>query len=116
MYADRITGSMEQTINETQRRREIQHEYNKKHGITPQGIKKTIKDINDRVKTIKIPDTASLKTEDINPEELSKVIKGLESQMRRAAKDLDFEKAALFRDEIQELKKLAKSSYSWHGI
>tara|TARA_B100001750_G_scaffold248197_1_gene277432 strand:+ start:6718 stop:8721 length:2004 start_codon:yes stop_codon:yes gene_type:complete len=116
MYADRITGSMEQTINETQRRREIQHEYNKKHGITPQSIKKTIKDINDRVKTIKIPDTASLKTEDINPEELSKVIKGLESQMRRAAKDLDFEKAALFRDEIQELKKLAKSSYSWHGI
>ena len=116
MYADRITGSMEQTINETQRRREIQHEYNKKHGITPQSIKKTIKDINDRVKTIKIPDAASLKTEDINPEELSKVIKGLESQMKRAAKDLDFEKAALFRDEIQELKKLAKSSYSWHGI
>ena len=116
MYADRITGSMEQTINETQRRREIQHEYNKKHGITPQSIKKTIKDINDRVKTIKIPDTASLKAEDINPEELSKVIKGLENQMRRAAKDLDFEKAALFRDEIQELKKLAKSSYSWHGI
>lgn len=116
MYADRITGSMEQTINETQRRREIQHEYNKKHGITPQGIKKTIKDINDRVKTIKVSDTASLKTEDINPEELSKVIKGLENQMRRAAKDLDFEKAALFRDEIQELKKLAKSGYSWHGI
>ena len=116
MYADRITGSMEQTINETQRRREIQHEYNKKHGITPQSIKKTIKDINDRVKTIKTPDTTSLKTEDINPEELSKVIKGLENQMRRAAKDLDFEKAALFRDEIQELKKLAKSSYSWHGI
>jgi len=116
MYADRITGSMEQTINETQRRREIQREYNKKHGITPQSIKKTIKDINDRVKTIKTPDTTSLKTEDINPEELSKVIKGLENQMRRAAKDLDFEKAALFRDEIQELKKLAKSSYSWHGI
>ena len=68
------------------------------------------------MKTIKTPDTTSLKTEDINPEELSKVIKGLENQMRRAAKDLDFEKAALFRDEIQELKKLAKSSYSWHGI
>ena len=116
MYADRITRSMEQTISETERRREIQREYNREHGITPQSIKKTIKDINDRVKRIKIPDTVSPTGEDINPEELSKVIKGLENQMRRAAKDLEFEKAALFRDEILELKKLAKSGYSWHGI
>ena len=116
MYADRITQSMEKTITETERRRAIQRQHNSDHGITPQSIKKTIKDINDRVKAVKMPELLSSGVEDINTEDLSRVIKGLENQMKRAAKDLEFEKAALFRDEILELKKLAKSGHSWHGI
>ena len=116
MYADRITQSMEKTITETERRRVIQRQHNSDHGITPQSIKKTIKDINERVKAVKMPELLSSGVEDINTEDLSRVIKGLENQMKRAAKDLEFEKAALFRDEILELKKLAKSGHSWHGI
>jgi excinuclease ABC subunit B len=104
MYADTITQSMEKAIEETRRRREIQEAYNKEHGITPQGIKKAIKDITERVQAVaetRIPYTVT----PISKEEIAQLIKQLESQMKAAAKNLEFEKAALLRDRIIELRK-----------
>jgi len=104
MYADSTTTSMREAMDETHRRRRIQEEYNKEHGITPQGIKKAIRDITERVKVVaeaKTPYTAA----PISKDELVRVIKDLETQMRKAAKNLEFEKAALLRDRIIELRK-----------
>jgi len=104
MYADTITNSMTRAIEETQRRRQVQEAYNKEHGITPQGIKKAIKDITERVRTVaetKTPYVAA----PIAKEDIARLIKELESQMRTTARNLEFEKAALLRDRIIELKK-----------
>ncbi len=104
MYADTVTGSMREAIDETYRRRAIQEAYNKEHGITPQGIKKAVKDIIERVKVVaegKVPYTAT----PISRDEVLKLIRDLESQMKKAAKNLEFEKAALLRDRIIELRK-----------
>ncbi len=104
MYADSITKSMREAIEEIRRRREIQEVYNKEHGITPQGIKKAIKDITQRVQAVaetRAPYIAS----PISMEEMHRLIKQLESQMKAAAKNLEFEKAALLRDRIIELRK-----------
>ncbi|MEW6143141.1 MAG: excinuclease ABC subunit UvrB [Chloroflexota bacterium] len=104
MYADMMTGSMKAAMAEVNRRRRIQEEYNRKHGITPQGIKKAIKDITERVKVVaevKAPYEAAPTSKD----ELVRLIKELEKQMKAAAKNLEFEKAALLRDRIVELRK-----------
>ena len=104
MYADSITKSMREAIEEIRRRRGIQEVYNKEHGITPQGIKKAIKDITQRVQAVaetRAPYIAS----PISMEEMHRLIKQLESQMKAAAKNLEFEKAALLRDRIIELRK-----------
>ncbi|MDD5288586.1 MAG: excinuclease ABC subunit UvrB [Dehalococcoidales bacterium] len=104
MYADTITKSMQAAMNETQRRRHIQEEYNREHGITPQGIRKAIKDITERVKVVaetKVPYV----TTPVTREGIARLIKEFESQMKIAAKALDFEKAALIRDRIFELRK-----------
>jgi excinuclease ABC subunit B len=104
MYADSITQSMQKAIEETRRRRQIQEVYNKEHGITPQGIKKAIKDITERVQAVaetRVPYTVT----PISKEEISQLIKQLESQMKAAAKNLEFEKAAMIRDRIIELRK-----------
>ncbi|GAI30569.1 unnamed protein product, partial [marine sediment metagenome] len=104
MYADTITNSMTRAIEETQRRRQVQEAYNKEHGITPQGIKKAIKDITERVRAVaetKIPYVAA----PTSKEDIARLIKELESQMKIAARNLEFEKAALLRDHIIELKK-----------
>jgi len=104
MYADNITQSMQKAIKETNRRRQVQETYNKEHGITPQGIKKAIKDITERVQTIadtRIPYSVS----PVSKEEINQLIKQLESQMKSAAKNLEFEKAAIIRDRIIELRK-----------
>ena len=104
MYADTVTTAMREAIDETYRRREIQEAYNKEHGITPQGIKKAVKDITERVKTVaegKVPYSAT----PISRDEVLKLIRDLESQMKKAAKNLEFEKAALLRDRIIELRK-----------
>ncbi|MDD4876536.1 MAG: excinuclease ABC subunit UvrB [Dehalococcoidales bacterium] len=106
MYADNLTKSMNRAIEETRRRRQTQETYNQEHGITPQGIKKTIKDITDRVQAV-----AETKGEYVTAEtptareEIARLIKELESQMKTAARNLEFEKAALLRDRIIELKK-----------
>jgi len=104
MYADSSTKSMREAIEEIRRRRGIQEVYNKEHGITPQGIKKAIKDITQRVQAVaetRAPYIAS----PISMEEMHRLIKQLESQMKAAAKNLEFEKAALLRDRIIELRK-----------
>ncbi len=104
MYADTITTSMQKAIEETSRRRKIQEAYNKEHGITPQGIKKAIKDITERVQAVaetRVPYVAS----PVSKEEMLRLIKQLESQMKAAAKNLEFEKAAMLRDRIIELRK-----------
>ncbi|MGD0352115.1 MAG: excinuclease ABC subunit UvrB [Dehalococcoidia bacterium] len=104
MYADTVTGAMHEAIEETKRRRNIQEAYNKEHGITPQGIKKAIKDITERVKVVAEARAAYSPTP-ISKEEVLRLIKDLEAQMRKAAKNLEFEKAALLRDRIIELRK-----------
>ncbi len=104
MYADTMTTAMREAIEETQRRRRIQEAYNKEHGITPQGIKKAIKDITERVKVV-AEAKASYTPTPISRDEVIRLIKDLESQMRKAAKNLEFEKAALLRDRIIELRK-----------
>ena len=104
MYADTVTTGMRQAIDEVLRRRRIQEAYNKEHGITPQGIKKAIKDITERVKVVSEAKAAYTPTP-ISKDEVLRLIKELESQMRKAARDLEFEKAALLRDRIIELRK-----------
>jgi excinuclease ABC subunit B len=104
MYADSITQSMQKAIEETGRRRQIQKAYNKEHGITPQGIRKAIKDITERVQAVaetRVPYAVT----PISREEMAQLIKQLEYQMKAAAKNLEFEKAAMIRDRIIELRK-----------
>ncbi|MFH1032839.1 MAG: excinuclease ABC subunit UvrB [Chloroflexota bacterium] len=104
MYADNMTGSMKAAIDETQRRRQIQEVFNKEHGITPQGIRKAIKDITERVKVVaeaRTPYTA----EPVAREDIARLVKELESEMKTAARNLEFEKAALLRDRIVELRR-----------
>jgi len=104
MYADAITQSMRKAIEETSRRREIQEAYNKEHGITPQGIKKAIKDITERIQAV-AEARAPYMAMPVPKEDIARLIKELESEMKRAAKNLEFEKAAMIRDRITELRK-----------
>jgi excinuclease ABC subunit B len=104
MYADTITRSMEAAIGETQRRRTIQVDYNQQHGITPQGIKKAIKDITERVRAVAEP-RATYEAAPISRDEVARLIKELEGQMKKAAQNLEFERAALLRDRIIELRR-----------
>ena len=102
MYADELTGSMEKAITETNRRRKIQQEYNKEHGITPQTIKKSVRD------TIKATIVEDIQNEyDIKEDEdIKDVIEKLTNEMLKYAQNLEFEKAAELRDKIAELEKL----------
>ena len=104
MYADTITKSMQEAIEETSRRRKVQEAYNKEHGITPQGIKKAIKDITERIQAVAEP-RAAYRVTPVSPEEIARLIKELETEMKKAAKNLEFEKAAMIRDRIIELRK-----------
>jgi excinuclease ABC subunit B len=104
MYADSITGSMKAAMDEAHRRRLIQEAYNTDHNITPQSIKKAIKDITDRVKQVAEARATYAGTAPMSKSELASLIKELEAQMRTAAKSLEFEKAAILRDKITELR------------
>ncbi len=104
LYADKLTGSMSNAIEEVYRRRKIQENYNKEHGITPQGIKKAIKDITERVKVV-AEERGKYEVSHVPPDEVARLIKDFEAQMKKAAKNLEFEKAALLRDRIVELRK-----------
>jgi len=105
MYADTKTGSMKRAIAEVERRREIQEEYNQKHNITPQSIKKAVKE-ELRVKLKEEDKIKVLKDyRKIPQDELKRIIHDLENQMRLAADNLEFEKAAEIRDQIKLMKK-----------
>ena len=105
MYADHVTQSMRRALDETNRRRAIQESYNIVHGIEPQGIKKAIRDITERLRAVAESRAEYRVGEGLPRAEISRLIKDLESQMKAAARNLEFEKAALYRDEIVELRK-----------
>ena len=105
MYADSVTTSMDNAIKETQRRRRIQQDYNKEHHITPQSIKKAIKDITERIKAVAETRTQYVAESPVTREHVIRLIKELETQMKTAARNLEFEKAALLRDRIMELRR-----------
>ena len=106
MYADTMTDSMKRAIDETNRRRKIQQEYNEEHGITPQTIKKAVRDLIAVSKAIAETENQMAKDpESMTRGELTALIKKVEKQMRSAAADLNFEQAAELRDKMIELKK-----------
>jgi excinuclease ABC subunit B len=109
MYADRVTDSMAATIRETERRRALQAEYNAAHGITPESIKSTIRELLQTVYerdyyTVEVEEPAEERFE--SPADLARRIADLEGRMREAARRLDFEQAAELRDRVRALKKL----------
>jgi excinuclease ABC subunit B len=111
MYADKITVSMANAIKETQRRRQIQEEFNREHNIKPQGIRKAIKDITERVKMVAESHSQYEASHiPILKEDIARLIKDLESQMKSASKNLEFERAALLRDRIIELRRALDES------
>jgi excinuclease ABC subunit B len=112
MYADTMTRSMKAAIDETYRRRALQIAHNEQNGIVPRGIVKEIKDITDRVRAVaeeQIGYASGGKSgiiAEIPRDELLRMVKELEGQMKAAARDLEFEKAALLRDQIIELRRI----------
>lgn len=107
MYADHITDSMQVTLDETARRRAIQQKYNKEHGITPQTIKKAVRDLISISKAVaKEEQTFAKDPESMSEKELKKLIATIEKNMRKAAADLNFEAAMELRDKMTELKKM----------
>jgi excinuclease ABC subunit B len=110
MYADRITESMQVAIDETARRRKIQQEYNEKNGIVPQTIIKGVRDINDRLRAVAEASGAyeaggrARELSQMSRQEISKLVGQMEAEMRAAARELEFERAAALRDEIQQVR------------
>ncbi len=108
MYADNVTGSMQRAIDEVDRRRQIQLDYNREHGIKPQTIVKPIRERLVDEESVKESESQGVKDDEVEsmpPGERQKMVDGLELQMAEAARDLDFEQAALFRDRIIRVKK-----------
>ncbi|MGZ3673947.1 MAG: excinuclease ABC subunit UvrB [Ktedonobacterales bacterium] len=111
MYADRVTDSMQRAIDETNRRRRVQNQFNVDHSITPVGIKKEVRSLSDRIRATAAAEDVAI-GEDmpitaLPRDEAIRLIKELEAQMRRAAKELEFEKAASLRDQIVELRRIS---------
>ncbi len=113
MYADAVTDSMQRAINETNRRRKRQVEFNEVHGIDPQTIRKRVSDILELVSSRsdapaadrRAREVADRKPLDLPTEDLRRLIQSLEDEMHEAARDLRFEYAARLRDEVNELKR-----------
>ncbi|MEJ8752190.1 excinuclease ABC subunit UvrB [Lagierella sp. ICN-221743] len=105
MYADNMTNSMDRAITETKRRREIQDKYNKEHNITPTTIKKDIRELIAATKVAEDNDYYKIDKEEITADDIQKIIINLEEEMYRAAEVLDFERAAVLRDQLKKLKR-----------
>ncbi|HZU76978.1 MAG TPA: excinuclease ABC subunit UvrB [Dehalococcoidia bacterium] len=105
MYADTITGSMQRAIDETYRRRRIQSAYNEAHGISPEGIRKAVRDITDHVRKVAEEKPQYRAGSGLARDEIARLVADLESQMKQAARALEFEKAALIRDQVVELRR-----------
>ncbi|MBO04605.1 MAG: excinuclease ABC subunit B [Chloroflexi bacterium] len=106
MYADKVTDSMRYAIDETNRRREIQQAHNDANAITPTSIVKEVRDITTRVRQVAETKTPYVTPASLPKNDLQRLVKDLEKQMKRAAKDLEFEKAALLRDQVVDLRKV----------
>ena len=109
MYADQITDAMKQAIDETNRRREIQVAYNLEHHIEPASVVKSIRDLTDRLaRDAGVDEEGDLrgKASKLEQKELARMITELEKQMKAAAKELEFERAAMLRDQVYELREI----------
>jgi len=104
MYADQVTDSMRRAVEETMRRRQLQMEYNKVHGIVPQTVRKDIRAVIEATKVAEESAKYSFERKDMSREEKARLIKRLEKEMHQAAKALEFEQAAYLRDIIINLK------------
>ena len=106
MYADKMTDSMTRAIDETNRRRKIQVAYNEAHHIVPAGIVKAVRDLTARLRVMaeEKGEYQAASPAQLPKDELARLIKELEKQMKEAAQQLEFEKAALIRDQIFELR------------
>ena len=114
MYADRMTDSMKRAIGETNRRRSVQSSYNTEHGIVPVGIKREVRSLSERIRgsdgaARERAEGQAVKPDELPRDEAVRLIKDLEAEMRRAAKELEFEKAATLRDQIVELRRATLS-------
>ena len=105
LYADNVTDSMRRAIDETYRRRDKQVAFNDQHGIQPESVHKAIRDITDTIRAV-AEEQSSYQAEHkpLSAKEATKLIKELEKQMRKAARELDFERAALLRDQIRDIR------------
>lgn len=112
MYADTITGSMERAIKETNRRRSIQQAFNREHGITPQTIRKAVRDVIEATRVAEKPPEylAGKSLREIPRRQIPAILKQLRKEMREAARNLEFERAAVLRDMIFELEEIAGST------
>ena len=106
MYADTVTNSMRQAIEETNRRREIQRAHNSEHNILPKSIVKEVRGITDRVRQVAETKAPYVTAADLPKDDLTRLVKDLEKQMLAAAKELEFEKAAMLRDQVTDLRKV----------
>ena len=105
LYADVVTNSMRRAIDETYRRRDRQLAHNDQHGIKPESVHKAIRDITDTIRAVAEEESSyQAENKPLSAKEALKLIKELEKQMRKAARDLDFERAALVRDQIREIR------------
>jgi excinuclease ABC subunit B len=109
LYADKMTGAMDQAILETNRRRRIQEDYNRVHGITPQTVKKSIRNILSSIYEsgyFTIPAVSDIKEEYLSAKDIPSMIQKLKKEMKEAASHLEFERAAELRDKIQHLEEM----------
>ena len=114
MYADVVTDSMRYAIDETYRRRHLQEAHNEAHGIVPTGIKKEVRDITERVKQVAETQaeyrpgsrTAPAAHQDLTRDEIARLVREYERQMKEASKRLEFEKAAMLRDQVIDLRRI----------
>jgi excinuclease ABC subunit B len=109
LYADKMTGAMDQAILETNRRRKVQEEFNRTHKITPQSVKKAVKNIMASIYEadyFTIPAVADIKEEYVSIKEIPSIIQNLKKEMKEAASQLEFERAAELRDKIQRLEEM----------
>ncbi|MFP6570327.1 MAG: excinuclease ABC subunit UvrB [Dehalococcoidia bacterium] len=106
MYADKITDSMRTAIDETERRRVVQDAHNKANGIEPASIIKEVRDMTERIREVAETKAPYVAAESLPKDDLARLVRDLETQMRTSARDLEFEKAALLRDQIVDLRKV----------